>query len=109
MDLTTYLHFKESFKHERLSRVIVEVTSMASSKHNIRYINDCEWLEDDYKYYMDECHVYLLTRTREAIPVVARLGMSDIVRMDFFVPDGWCVADTSVGIERSLPRGERED
>ena len=109
MDLGVYADFRIHIRCKRFIRVIVEVTAMASSRCNIRYINDCEWLEDDFDDLRDECYVYLLTRTRESIPVVVRLGMNDIVRMELSVPDGWKESDTSVGIERSIPKGERED
>lgn len=109
MNLDVYAEFRNHIKCKRFTRVIVEVTAMVSSRCNIRYVNECEWLEDDFDDLRDECHVYLLTRTRESIPVVVRLGMSDIVRLETVVPDGWKVADTSVGIEKSIPKGERED
>ena len=109
MNLDVYAEFRNHIECKRFTHVIVEVTAMASSRHNIRYINDCEWLQDDFEDLHDECYIYLLTRTRESIPVVVRLGMSDIVCLETVVPDGWKVADTSVGIEKSIPKGERED
>lgn len=109
MQLNQYLEFRTRAGLHRLKRVIVEFSASFSADNHVKYVSDCNWINDNYDSNLEFCNVYLLTDSRESEPVVVCAPLAQIVNIDAFQGDTLFTTVQLAGIEKSLPQGDKED